>query len=272
MVAYMNTSGRVKALAGRTGGSVCTSSNAHHVMQCASRTRRSSSCPTSTSGRTAGARSASRPKMFTWPEAGLEAASDRRHGPQSALASMRQSWCCGAPGAVSIRSLSLAMWVVEGEGVQVLVHPECTHEVVKVADGSGSTNYLWGELMSAEPGAKFAVGTEAHFVENARQQLAARGVEVVNLADVTDPEFPSMGCGCATMSRNAPPHLVATLDLLRQGRAPEINRVESGDVVEADTGWRERLNSIRNRSAGATERPLEDDRATGPLRRLGALT
>ena len=32
-VAYMNTSGRLKAIAGRTGGAVCTSSNAHLVVQ-----------------------------------------------------------------------------------------------------------------------------------------------------------------------------------------------------------------------------------------------
>ena len=32
VVAYMNTSGALKALAGRTGGAVCTSSNAHLIM------------------------------------------------------------------------------------------------------------------------------------------------------------------------------------------------------------------------------------------------
>ena len=32
VVAYMNTSGRLKALAGRTGGAVCTSSNAHKIL------------------------------------------------------------------------------------------------------------------------------------------------------------------------------------------------------------------------------------------------
>jgi quinolinate synthase len=32
VVAYMNTSGRVKALAGKTGGAVCTSSNAKAVV------------------------------------------------------------------------------------------------------------------------------------------------------------------------------------------------------------------------------------------------
>ncbi|MEO1055403.1 MAG: quinolinate synthase NadA, partial [Actinomycetota bacterium] len=33
VVAYMNTSGRIKALAGRTGGAVCTSSNADKVVR-----------------------------------------------------------------------------------------------------------------------------------------------------------------------------------------------------------------------------------------------
>ena len=54
VVAYMNTGGRLKALAGRTGGAVCTSSNAHRVVALGARAeaRRSSSCPTSTSGAT----------------------------------------------------------------------------------------------------------------------------------------------------------------------------------------------------------------------------
>ena len=32
MIAYMNTSGRLKAIAGETGGAVCTSSNAPHIV------------------------------------------------------------------------------------------------------------------------------------------------------------------------------------------------------------------------------------------------
>ncbi len=247
VVAYMNTSGRVKALAGRTGGSVCTSSNAHHVMQWArEQNKKVFFVPDQHLGENSGRQVGISPeKMFTWPGgwAGSRVSIDamdaaERSRLDDAELVLWGSWC----GVHTVFEPRHVEWW-RAKGFQVLVHPECTHEVVKVADGSGSTNYLWGELMSAEPGAKFAVGTEAHFVENARQQLAARGVEVVNLADVTDPEFPSMGCGCATMSRNDPPHLVATLDLLRQGRAPEINRVESGDVVEADTGWRERLSA-----------------------------
>jgi quinolinate synthase len=43
------------------------------------------------------------------------------------------------------------------------------------------------------------------------------------------------------MSRNDPPHLVAMLDLLRQGKAPTLNQVEAGDAVDESTGHRERL-------------------------------
>jgi quinolinate synthase len=69
-------------------------------------------------------------------------------------------------------------------------------------------------------------------------------VEIVNLADIPDKEGRgSMGCGCATMSRNDPPHLVAMLDLLKKGAPPDINHVLPGDVVDEHSGWRERLES-----------------------------
>jgi quinolinate synthase len=61
------------------------------------------------------------------------------------------------------------------------------------------------------------------------------------MADIPAPEFAAMGCGCATMSRNDPPHLVAILDLLAKGRAPDANRVLAGDAVHEITGTRERL-------------------------------
>jgi quinolinate synthase len=130
----------------------------------------------------------------------------------------------------------------KAQGYRVLVHPECTHDVVKAADGAGSTSYLWNGVMDAPAGSKIAVGTEGHFVRNVREQAKLRGVEVVNLADVpATVAGAALGCGCATMSRNDPPHLVALLDLLRQGKAPELNRVLSGDAVDETTGHRERL-------------------------------
>ena len=59
----------------------------------------------------------------------------------------------------------------------------------------------------------------------------------LNTADATI----AGGCGCATMSRNDPPHLAGMLDLLRKGEAPHLNRVLAGDVVDETTAKRERL-------------------------------
>ena len=152
-------------------------------------------------------------------------------------------------------------------GFRVLVHPECPLEVVVRADGAGSTKYLWNAVEEAREGERLAVATEGHFVRNARDRGRARGVEVVHLADV--PELASMGCGCATMSRNDPPHLVAMVDLLLQGRPPELNRVEVGDVVDEISGFRERLEpdeqeEVRGAARQALERMVQITEAAGP--------
>ena len=54
---------------------------------------------------------------------------------------------------------------------------------------------------------------------------------------------PGIGCGCATMSRNDPPHLVGLVDLLRQGKTMDYNQIRAGDVVSEFTGIRQRLQS-----------------------------
>ena len=124
---------------------------------------------------------------------------------------------------------------------RVLVHPESPLEVVQAADGSGSTSYLWKAIADAPKGSRLVIGTEGHFVRNARDFAAQRGVEVVHLADIPEAGFGSAGCGCATMSRNDPPHLAGMLDLLRRGKAPDLNRVLPGDAVDEQSGARDRL-------------------------------
>jgi quinolinate synthase len=243
VVAYMNTSGRLKALAGRTGGAVCTSSNAPTIIRWAlGQKRKILFVPDRHLGENVAARVGIPPeRLFLWPGG--------HEGGDVDLASL-------APA--ELERLDRAAMVLWGSfcGVhtlftpehvtywrerdhRVVVHPECPKPVVDVADASGSTHFLWSHVMEAAAGSRFAVGTEGHFVRNLREQAAHRGIEVQHLADV--PGTPEAGCGCATMSRNDPPHLVALLDLLRRGKAPDLNRVFAGDVVDEVTGWRERL-------------------------------
>jgi quinolinate synthase len=245
VVAYMNTSGRVKALAGKTGGAVCTSSNAKAVVDWALEQRKKIFfVPDRHLGEVvAGWSGIASGDVFQWA-GGIEGArqsiatvaADARRRLDRARMVLWGGFC----GVHTVfKPDHVAYW--RARGYRVLVHPECPKVVVDVADGAGSTSYLWKAVMNATPGERLAIATEGHFVRNAREQGAVRGVEVVNLADIPAPEFASMGCGCATMSRNDPPHLVAILDLLRRGTPPDLNRVLPGDAVNESTGARERL-------------------------------
>jgi quinolinate synthase len=246
-VSYMNTSGRLKALAGRTGGAVCTSSNAHKVVAWA---RRNGAKVLFIPDEHLGRNTAARLGMDQKKVVRLASAEETRgafpvddahvEGGLSALDSAEMILWGSSCGVHTIFTERHVRWWQERDW-RVLVHPESKLEVVQAADGSGSTAYLWKAVQDAPAGSKLVIGTEGHFVANARELGAQRGVEVMHLADIPDPSFQTSGCGCATMSRNDPPHLAGMLDLLRRGEAPDANRVLAGDAVNELTGERDRL-------------------------------
>lgn len=250
VVAYMNTSGRIKALAGRTGGAVCTSSNAHAVVAWAlAQGRRVFFVPDQHLGRNVADRLGLDQERdvaaLADPQVGRGALKLDEHATAGGLAALDRarmilwgSFC----GVHTVFTTQQVRWW-QARGWRVLVHPESRLEVVRAADGSGSTDYLWNAVRDAARGTKLVIGTESHFVSNARELARSRGVEVVHLADIPEPGLSSGGCGCATMSRNDPPHLAGLLDLLRRGTPPDLNRVLAGDAVDETTGRRERLDA-----------------------------
>ena len=250
VVAYMNTSGRLKSLAGRTGGAVCTSSNAAKVVRWVlEQKKRVFFVPDQHLGRNvadelgldpARVVALADPQVLRGPMKLDDAAVEPGRGGLAALDQAQMILWGSYCGVHTVFTPAHVEWW-RARGRRVLVHPESKVEVVRAADGAGSTSYLWQAVMQAPRGTKFAIGTEAHFVQNARQAAAPRGIDVVHLADIPDPAFRSTGCGCATMSRNDPPHLAGMLDLLRKGTPPEANRVLAGDAVDETTGLRERL-------------------------------
>ena len=240
-VAYMNTSGRIKALAGESGGAVCTSSNAHQVVAWARRQgKRIVFLPDQHLGFNTAAKLGMDPERVVAlpdPQQGairLEAADYERLDRAEMIL-----WGSACGVHTVFTPAMVEYW--QAREYRVLIHPESRREVVALADDSGSTNFLWAAVLDAEPGAKLAIGTEGHFVRNARELGRQRGVEVVHLAEIPEPGYAGAGCGCATMSRNDPPHLAGLLDLLRKGEAPDINRVLPGDVVDERSMKRERL-------------------------------
>ena len=241
VIAYMNTSGRLKALAGRTGGAVCTSSNAAAVVEWArTQGKRILFVPDEHLGRNTAAKlGMDIDTLVTFPNPVFEGTDwtlDSIEGLDTCEMMLWGGYC----GVHTVFSATQVAWWKE-QGWRVLVHPEAPLEVVQAADGSGSTAYLWNEVMQSSSGSKIAVGTEGHFVRNLQEQAGLRGIKVMHLAEAEIESSNSGGCGCATMSRNDPPHLAGMLDLLRKGEAPDLNRVLAGDTIDEHTAQRDRL-------------------------------
>ena len=96
---------------------------------------------------------------------------------------------------------------------QVIVHPECAHDVVELADKVGSTERILDWVESAPAGSVFGVGTEIHMV----QRMAREHPEVTVVS--LDPLI----CPCSTMFRIDGPHLAWVLESLVEGNV--VNQI-----------------------------------------------
>ncbi|HIS28081.1 MAG TPA: quinolinate synthase NadA [Candidatus Avamphibacillus intestinigallinarum] len=90
----------------------------------------------------------------------------------------------------------------------IIVHPECSREVVAKSDYAGSTNYIIKTLEAAEPGTSWAVGTEMNLVNRLTKIHSDKDVFSLN----------SMMCPCLTMNRIDLAHLLWSLESIEEGR------------------------------------------------------
>jgi quinolinate synthase len=221
-VTYMNSSADIKAFCGRNGGAVCTSSNARRALTWAFEQRdpgvgKVLFLPDQHLGRN----TAVREMGFSLEDCVVF----DPHRPNGGLTSEQLAaarmilWRghCSVHGRFSAQCVDDVRARVPG--VQVLVHPECKHEVVTKADLVGSTEFIIKTIDEAPPGSAWAVGTELNLV----QRLAMRhpDKQVVFLDKTV--------CFCSTMNRIDLPHLVWALENLVEGRV--VNRID----VDADT-------------------------------------
>ena len=244
-ICYMNTSGRIKAMTGAQGGAVCTSSNVKKIVQWGlNQKKKILFIPDQHMGENV-AYWLGINNLAYWPGGTAGAQYSLAAQDEKTLKSFDKSDLILFSSHCAVHTFySKAMcdyW--NTQGYTTIVHPECKNEVVKVAQHAGSTAFIWDYVVHDRAGTKhYAIGTENHMVEHLKQQCSALGITVVNLAQAPKNNAePGMGCGCATMSRNDPPHLVALVDLLRQGKSMDYNEVKAGDVVNEFSGLRNRL-------------------------------
>jgi quinolinate synthase len=223
-ITYMNSSAAIKGFTGEHGGAVCTSSNAERALSWAFRSSLD------------GAGGAGGEKVLFLP--------DQHLGRNTAVLQLGISLdeCVvfnphkrdGGLSAEQLRGAKMILWQghcsVHGRftadnvaevrrrmpGVQVLVHPECRHDVVLAADYVGSTEYIIRTIDAAPAGTSWAVGTELNLV----RRLADRhpDKQIVFLEKTV--------CYCSTMNRIDLPHLVLSLESLARGEVHNRISVE----------------------------------------------
>jgi quinolinate synthase len=242
-ICYMNTSGRIKAMTGFQGGAVCTSSNVKKIMSWAlSHGKKVLFIPDKHMGENV-AYWLGIKNLAYWPGGTAGAQYSLHQASNDVIAQFDKAEIVLFSSECAVHSYyskeMCEYW--HGQNYTTVVHPECRNDVIKVAKQAGSTAFIWDYVTNdkAKTGA-YAIGTENHMVDNVKQYCNNLGIKVVNLNEaplVKD----NVGCGCATMSRNDPPHLIGLIDLLRQDKAMPYNIVKPGDVVNEFTGSRDRL-------------------------------
>lgn len=244
-VCYMNTSGRVKAMTGAQGGAVCTSSNVKKIFQWAQRqNKKILFIPDQHMGENV-AYWLGIKNIAYWPggTAGAQYALEAQDKNTLDTFDKAELILFASECAVHTHYQPYMNEYWQSKGYTTIVHPECRNDVVRIANHAGSTAFIWDYVVHDRAGTKqYAIGTENHMVENLKQYCIPLGIQVVNLAEAPKaPNEKGIGCGCATMSRNDPPHLIGLVDLLRQGKSMAYNEVRAGDVVNEFTGVRNRL-------------------------------
>ncbi|MFF3210663.1 quinolinate synthase NadA [Streptomyces sp. NPDC002886] len=214
-VSYMNSSADIKAFTGKHGGTICTSSNAKKALEWAfEQGEKILFLPDQHLGRN----TAVRDMGMSLDDCVLY----NPHKPNGGLTveQLRNAkmilWRghCSVHGRFSVDSVNDVRARIPG--VNVLVHPECKHEVVAAADYVGSTEYIIKALEAAPAGSKWAIGTELNLVQRLANRFAAEDKEVVFLDKTV--------CFCSTMNRIDLPHLVWTLESLAEGNL--VNQIQ----------------------------------------------
>nr|WP_055504060.1 quinolinate synthase NadA [Nonomuraea pusilla] len=217
-VTYMNSSADIKAFCGRNGGAVCTSSNARRALDWAfQQGDKVLFLPDQHLGRNTAVleMGMSLDDCVVWnphrPNGGLT--------PEQLERARMILWKghCSVHGRFTAESVDDVRERIPG--VNVLVHPECRHEVVLKADHVGSTEHIIRTLQAAPAGSSWAIGTELNLVKRLAQMFPDKNVSFLDRTV----------CYCSTMNRIDLPHLVWALESLVLGEV--VNQI----TVDADT-------------------------------------
>lgn len=211
-VTYMNSAANLKAFCGERNGIVCTSSNADIVLKWAfERGERVLFFPDQHLGRNTGFKmNIPLEQMVLWnPRKPLGGNTPEQL--RQAKIILWMGWC-SVHKRFNVKQIAKAR--VEYPGVRVIVHPECSLEVVQAADAAGSTEYIIKAVEEAPVGATLAIGTEINLVRRLQAEHPDKTIFCL------DPVV----CPCSTMYRIHPAYLAWVLEALLDGQV--LNQIK----------------------------------------------
>ncbi len=216
-ITYVNSSADIKAFCGRHGGACCTSSNARAVLEWAfTQGDKVVFLPDQHLGRN------------TAFAMGIALDDMHVYDPGVACGGLSRDQVAGASvflwkGHCSVHALFTPQQCDEikrqDPQCRILVHPECSWEVLQKADLAGSTEYIIKTVGESPQDSRWAIGTEIHLVN----RLETRH------ADMAIRSLAGIQCLCTTMYRIDLKHLLWVLDELADGRI--VNQIQ----VDGDT-------------------------------------
>jgi quinolinate synthase len=221
-VTYINSTAAIKAFCGRHRGIVCTSTNAAKVMRWAwTQGEKVLMLPDQHLGRNTGYRmGVPLDQMAVWDP-------DVPFGdltPETIARARLLLWKghCSVHTRFTVRQIEQFRQMYPGG--KVIVHPECTFDVVQAADDAGSTEHILKTVRDSPKGSVWAVGTEVHLVNRLAHEVAP---------DRTIVTLDTLGCLCSTMFRVSPNHLLWVLDGLVDGEVHNRIIVSEPDKTQA---------------------------------------
>ncbi|WP_226585515.1 quinolinate synthase NadA [Halobacillus litoralis] len=217
---YVNSTASIKAFVGKHGGATVTSSNASGMLEWAfSQKQRILFLPDQHLGRnTAYDLGISLDHMAVWDPITEELI---YNCPIEEVKVILWKGHCSVHENFTISNVKQVR--SDYPDMKIIVHPECSREVVELSDLSGSTNAIIKAIEQAPAGSSWAIGTEMNLVNRIIQEHPEQHIISLN---------PRM-CPCLTMNRIDLPHLAWSLESIAQGNPQNVIKVESSVAADA---------------------------------------
>lgn len=214
-ITYINCSAALKSFVGEHDGSICTSSNAERIITWAlSQGEKLLFFPDQHLGRNTCF------KLGINLEDMVVYDPRRQHGGltpeqiQRAKVILWYGFCSVHQG---FNADQIKTWRSKEPDRKIIVHPECSFDVVQAADDAGSTSYIINQIKEAPAETRFAIGTEINLVNRLAHQYPHLDIKSLS----------PYQCLCTTMYRVRPRWLLESFRAIERGEPINVIKVDA---------------------------------------------